>query len=216
MLARVILILLGATLSACSSDSYIANATSSTFDKMSPVGSRQVTREQQLVLASHYHLRVAYLAGGIRTEDTPDLNILARDALARHLKRYFPHVEVADQPQNLSQSLTTAAANSADLLLVPRVENWPDIEPIRLRECTDEDGEVKTSLGECEEKDSAQSDELVVMVGIYDVLSGQQIDAIHARSRRGVASYLYENSKNELEELNRLMLLRLAPNSGLR
>ncbi|AUM14641.1 hypothetical protein Kalk_20385 [Ketobacter alkanivorans] len=222
--ARIVLMALGIaasvamnlTLSACSSDSYIANASTNSFDKMSPVGSRQVTRQQQLALAPHYRIQVAYAENGIRSEDIDDLNLLARDALARHLKRYFSHVDVADKPQNLNQALAAAAAGQANILMYPRIENWPNIEPLRLQECTNAEGEVKTSLGECEEKDDAQTDELVVMVGIYDVLSGQQVDAIHARSRRGLASYLYEDSKNELEELNKLMLLRLAPNSGQR
>lgn len=211
---RFLILLLIAGLIACSSDSYIANSSTSTLDKMSPVGSRQISREQQMVLASHYRIQVAYAAGGIRSEDIDDLNLLARDSLARHLKRYFADVMVADSPQSLKQALTTARANSAHLLMYPRIENWPNIEPIRLRECTNEEGEVKTSLGECEQKEGAQTDELVVMVGMYDVLSGQQLDAIHGRSKRGMASYLYEDSKNELEELNKLMVLRLAPNSG--
>lgn len=213
---RILSILLGVALSACSSESYIANTSTNSLDSMSPVGSRQVTRQQQMVLANHYHIQVAYANGGLRSEDIDDLNVLARDSLARHLRRYFSHVMVADKPQSLPQALAAASANSANLLMYPRIENWPNIEPLRLRECTNEEGEVKTSLGECEEKQDAQTDELVMMVGIYDVLSGQQLDAIHASSRRGVASYLFENSKKELEELTELMLLRLAPNAGQR
>ena len=200
-------------ISACSSDSYIANSSTSTLDSMSPVGSRQVSRQQQLVLASEYHILVGYADDGLRSEEIKDLNLLARDALARHLRRYFSHVQTSPKPQTLKQALQLASERSAHLLLFPRIENWPNIEPIRLRECKDENGEVITSLGECEQKEDAQSDELVVVVAIYDVLSGKHLDSIHARSRRGVAAYLYEDSEQELEVLNDLMVRRLAPNS---
>ncbi|MEC8809909.1 MAG: DUF4823 domain-containing protein [Pseudomonadota bacterium] len=213
MLFKYLLAVLLLGVSACSSNSYIANTSTDALDSLSPVGSRQVSREQQLVLASHYHIEVGYAADGLRSEDITDLNRLARDALARHLRRYFAHVEVATTPQTLQQALRTAASHSAQLLLFPRIENWPNIEPIRLRECQDEEGNVMTSLGQCEEKDEAQSDELVVVVGIYDVLSGKHLDSVHARSRRGVAAYLYEDSEQELEVLNQLMVQRLAPNA---
>lgn len=200
----------------CSSDSHIANSSTNTLKKLSPVGSRQVTRDQQMAISSHYRIRVAYAAGGLRSDDIDDLNLLARDALARHMKRYFAHITVADKAASLEQSLNLAASSGDQLMMYARIENWPNIEPIRIRECTTEEGDVKTSLGECEDKGQAQSDELVVMVAIYDVLSRQQVDSIYASSRRGVASYLYEDSVRELEELNQLILLRLAPNSGLR
>lgn len=201
-------------LTGCSSDSYLAHSSTSTFDSLSPVGSRQVSREQQLVLASHYHIQIAYAANGRSTKTIADLNLTARDSLARHLQRYFSSVQVADKPQSLAQALQQAKAQQAQLLLYPRIESWPNIEPIRVQECEDEDGNKKTSLGQCEAAEESGSDELVVNVGIYDVLSGKHLDSIHARSQRGMASYLFENSEQELDELSRMIVMRLSANSS--
>ncbi|MBA56217.1 MAG: hypothetical protein CMK89_17335 [Pseudomonadales bacterium] len=201
-------------LGGCSSDSYLAQSSTSTFDNLSPVGSRQVTREQQLVLASHYNIQIAYAADGRSTEFIKDLNLSARDSLARHMKRYFSHVRVDEEAQSLAQALQHAKTQRAQLLMYPRVENWPNIEPIRVQECKDKDGNKKTSVGQCEPTKESDSDELVVNVGIYDVLSGMHLDSIHARSRRGMASYLFENSDQELDELSRMIVMRLTSNSN--
>ena len=197
----------------CSSDSYIANTSTSTFDNLSPVGSRQVTREQQLVLASHYNIQIAYARDGRSTESNKDLNLSVRDSLARHMKRYFSHVQVEEEAKSLDQALQHARSQRAQLLMYPRVESWPNIEPIRVQECEDQEGNKKTSLGQCEQTQESDSDELVINVGIYDVLSGKHLDSIHARSRRGVASYIYENSDRELDELSRMIVMRLTSNS---
>ena len=172
-----------------------------------------MSREQQLVLASHYRIQVAYASDGRSTDTIQDLNLNARDSLARHLKRYFSYVQIAAAPQTLEQALAVAKTQGAQLLMYPRIENWPNIAPIRVQECADKDGNTKTGIGPCESRNESDSDELVVNVGIYDVVSGQHVDSIHARSQRGVASYVYENSEQELDELNRMIVMRLSSKS---
>lgn len=217
MLARYLILGLSVVMlmgvSACSSDSYLAHSSTSTFDNLSPVGSRQVTREQQLVLASHYNIQIAYAKDGRSTESNKDLNLSVRDSLARHMKRYFSHVQVEEEAKSLDQALQNARSQRAQLLMYPRVESWPNIDPIRVQECEDQEGNTKTSLGQCEQTEESDTDELVINVGIYDVLSGKHLDSIHARSRRGVASYLYENSDQELDELSRMIVMRLTSNA---
>lgn len=202
-------------LGACSSESYIAHNSSESFDNLSPISSRQVQREQQLVLSPHYHIEVAFASGGMASEDVPDLNRLARDSLARQLRRYFSHVTISTEPDTLQRSLANASSE-AQVLIFPRIESWPNIKPIRIQECETQAGEKKTSLGECEADDQEDSDEIVVTIGLYDVLTGKHLDAIHARSRRGVASYLFGQNEEELDELNLMVVQRLTSHAGFR
>ncbi|MEE2732701.1 MAG: DUF4823 domain-containing protein [Pseudomonadota bacterium] len=214
LLVRFLLVGLCVMQGACSSETYLANSSTSTFDRYSPVGSRQVSRDQQLVLASHYHIQIGYAAEGRSSKEVADLNLSARDSLARYLKRYFSHVQVANEPQSLPLALQNARSAGAQLLLYPRIENWPNIEPIRVQECEDADGNRKTSLGACEQTSESQSAELVLSVGIYDVLSGQHLDSIQARSERGMAAYFYKNNQQELDELSQMIVMRLNASGG--
>ena len=56
--------------------------------ELSPVGSRVVVRQTQQALARHYRLNVAYVSGGLETENHKDLNLVATQTLAQHLQSF--------------------------------------------------------------------------------------------------------------------------------
>ena len=180
--------------------------------ELSPVGSRVVVRQTQQALARHYRLNVAYVSGGLETENHKDLNLVATQTLAQHLKQYYVHVNVASGQQSLQAALKQAAQQGDQLLFFPRIERWPNIKPIRVHQCEDERGGITPSLKECDHDDSQKtSDDLVLTIAIFDVVGQMQVDSITARSSLGVKSYLYEDSLNELDVLNEMVIQRLAP-----
>ncbi len=228
-LSGLILGLLFMGVSSCSSDSYLAKTSSNKMGELSPIGSRQVVRQRQLVLGNHYRISVALASGGLSTEDKKQLNEVAQATLSFYLKLYFPHVNVIEQAGDLQHALQAAAMAGDQLLMIPRIESWPNIKPLRIHECKDEQGNILTRLRPCDSGSNSDSnsephgkseaevtDSLVLTVGVFDVVAGQQVDSITARSRLGVKSYIYEDNFNELRQLNEMIVNRLSAHANLR
>ncbi len=203
-------------LTGCSSNSYLARSSTNAMGELSPMGSRQVVRQRQQALASHYRISVGQATAGLHANDNQDLNKIASETLSEHLKHYFVHVNEINKPMGLSAALQKAAEHGDQLLMYPRVERWPNIKPLRVRECEDEQGQKTTSLRDCGHDDSVEeSDELVLTIAVFDVVGGMQVDSITARSSMGVKSYLFEDSLNELQVLNEMVVNRLSAQANL-
>lgn len=200
----------------CVSRSPAANTATSALGDWSPVGSQRITRQNQFVWASHYQLFVGQVPDGLRAGDQDDLNQTVSIELARYLRRYFADVQRAPSPQNLGAALDAAAEAGADILLMPRVESWPTIDPVRVHQCKDAKGEEELKLAPCETTEESKQGELALSVAVYDVRARHQIDAVSAHGQRGVAAYLYEKSLEELQELCNAIASQMAPHGGAR
>ncbi len=199
----------------CVSRSPAANTATGMLGDWSPVGSQRITRQNQFVFGSHYQLYVGQVPAGLQTDEREDLNRTVSIELARYLRRYFADVERADAAESLGEALDNAASAGADILLMPRMESWPTIDPVRVHQCKDAKGKEELKLSPCNSDDdeSAQG-ELAFSVAVYDVRARHQVDAVSAHGQRGAAAYLYERTLEELQELCNAIAAQMAPHGG--
>lgn len=212
MLARVVSLtglLLFLSLQGCSSRSGLANSATDSMGDWSPVGSQQVTRHKQFTLASHYHLAVAAVTDAEDVASPNPLHERFASQLARQLRRYFIQVDSVSSAESQMQMLASARTGNSDILLLVRVQSWPDIDPVRLRECENNAGEKELSFQPCDAVEKDSQGEMALTVMLYDVRAGALIDSVFAHSRRGVASFVYEDSNAELEQLCKLIVGQL-------
>ena len=194
----------------CSSQSGLANSATHSMGDWSPVGSQEITRTRQFTLASHYHLATAGLVVAGESETESQLHTAFSQQLARELRRYFLQVNVHDNVPSVQDALTSAGQDQADILLVLHVQRWPDIDPVRVQECENADGQKALSLKPCDSTKEDTQGEMALMVAIYDVRAGIQIDTLFARSQRGIASFVYDDTKAELQHLCKLIAGQLS------
>lgn len=194
----------------CSSQTGLANSATDTMGDWSPVGSRQVVRHKHYTLAAHYRLQVSTISSGTEGDSQKQLDAEFADQFARQLRRYYLHVESGVGADSLQAALATARAGNADILLQSSVQRWPDIEPVRVQECEKENGQKSLSLKSCDSEEKPEQGEMALVVAIYDVRAGLLVDSVYAHSRRGIASFVYENSQTELETLCKLIVGQLA------
>ena len=202
----VIIVVVG--LAGCVSRSTTANSATRMLGEWSPVGSQHITRQRQFVLPSHYRLYVGRLEGGLSSRDFPDLNQTSSTELARYLRRYFVEVEMAGSSQSLAAALKGAAAADADVLLLPRLESWPSIEPIGKSSCEQESKQTGAAAACAESAD--EHGELALSVAIYDVRARHQIDIVSAHGQRGAAAFLTEKKLEDLQSLCSAIAAQLA------
>ena len=206
-------VLFACVLGGCASQSQLAASATSTMGNWSPVGSRQITRQKPYTLSDHYRLYLAWLPGQGPDSKSTDLNGQFSLQLSRYLQRYFLSVQQAPAPTNLATALDQAAAAGAEILMLARVESWPDIDPVRLQECKAEDGRKKLSFESCDQQGGSNGT-MALSVALYDVQLRQPVDVISAVSQRGMASYLYDNADAELQQLCQLIAGQLTPRSA--
>ena len=208
----LILVCVLAILQACSSSSQVAINSTELLGNYSPVGSREVRRKQQMTIAGSYRIHIGYASGGESGLEASDLNKLECDSLARQFARYFAHVSKSEDPLSLSRTLDQAYQNNAQLMIYPKIAAWPNDDLNGETSCTQSTSDSVSETPPCATNPDPKSGEIVVMIGIYDVLSGTQLDAITARSQQGAASYIYKDNLKELDLLNQLIVSKLAPN----
>ena len=196
-------------LTGCVSRSPMANSATDVMGDWSPVGSQQVTRQRQFVLSNQYRLYVGRSDDSLSSREHPDLNQTVSVELARYLRRYFVEVDLAQQSQNLTTALKAAAAADADILLLPRIESWPNIDPIGTNHCPETnkaDAQAETKTANCPENNESKNaegkrGEMALSVAIYDVRGRNQIDVVSAQGRRGATAYMMEKKQEDLESL---------------
>lgn len=222
----------------CSAQGSLAPFGHSAQHAVSPLASRQVVREAQWVLARHYRIAVGFASPEPAAVAGLPANLRARDALTQHLRRYFSRVSVDPLPQSLDAALATAAAANAQLLLFPRVVSWPASAAAAACEPASVPGSAPVAADshaenlaenpaenptETPAKTPAQAGggaipagcvaapagELALLVSVYDVGSGQQLDAIYAHARLGIESRWRDTSAEELDALSGLLVSRI-------
>lgn len=198
------------TTQGCSFHSDLASASTDSLGDWSPVGSRQVSRHTRFALATHYRLAVVALA----TQREAAMDALDNgfsQALLQQLQRHYLVVEELTAVPSVDVALSSARDRGADILLVAKVQRWPDIDPVRLHECAQAGGETRLAITPCDKKDKQTQGEMALAVALYDVRDGRPVDAISARSRRGVSAFVYENATAELEQLCKMIVGQLSP-----
>lgn len=194
----------------CSFNSKLASASTDSMGEWSPVGSRQVSRHTRFTLATHYRLAVITLATN-REAAVDSLDSGFSQELLRQLQRHYLVVEELAPVASVDSALSSARALDADILLVAKVQRWPDIAPVRLHECEQAGGGTQMGVTPCDKKNKPTQGEMALAVALYDVRDGRAVDAISARSRRGMSAFVYENAATELEQLCKMIVGQLSP-----
>lgn len=194
----------------CSFNSELASASTDSMGDWSPVGSRQVSRHTRFTLATHYRLAVISLATN-REAAVDSLDSGFSQELVRQLQRHYLVVEELAPVASVEGALSSARNSGADILLVAKVQRWPDIDPLRLHECEQAGGETQMGVTPCDKKNKHTQGEMALTVALYDVRDGRPVDAISARSRRGMSAFVYENAATELEHLCKMIAGQLSP-----
>ena len=206
----------------CTSQTQLANASTDTFGNWSPVGSEKVTRQRSFTLASQYPIYIAWSDAGPNQDKATALNARFSGALTIAMQRYFLSVQQGAEARTLQAALDDSATAGADILMLVRVDNWPDINPVRVQSCPSDSGRSRLSLQPCTENDKTGKDEkagsgvMALSVSLYDVRGRKPIDAISAVSQRGMASYVYKDVEGELAQLCALIAGQLTARSAPR
>ena len=203
---KAFLLALLMTLQGCSFNSEMASASTDSMGDWSPVGSRQVSRHTRFTLASQYRLAVATLA----TDPAGSQDTAFSQELIEQLRQHYLSVEEVVSVASLDAALSSARHMGADILLVTKVQRWPDIDPVRLHECQQEGGSSEYSVSPCGQAEKDSQGEMALAVALYDVREGRAVDAISARSRRGMAAFVYEDAVAELEQLCKMIVGQLS------
>lgn len=206
-----ILVLSALPISSCVSRSPVAQSATAVLGDWSPVGSQQISRQNRLALAGDARLYVGQGPNALRNQQKDAVNPLLSDALARQLNRYFSAVVRAPGPQNAGAALRAAAAAGADFLLLPRVESWPNIDPLSVHECADAKGESRWRLSPCEAADVPKDGELAFQVAVFDVRTHRQVDTLFAQGRRGASAYFSDRVEEDLQSLCHGIAAQLSP-----
>lgn len=194
----------------CSFNSELASASTDSMGDWSPVGSRQVSRHTRFTLATQYRLAVATLTTN-RESAMDSLDSGFSQALVHQLQRHYLVVDELAPVASMDAALSSARNSGADILLVAKVQRWPDIDPVRLHECAQAGGETQIGITPCDKKDKHTQGEMALKVALYDVRDGRSVDAISARSRRGMSAFVYEDAVAELEQLCKMIVGQLSP-----
>ena len=222
ILATVFLLVAAALNGGCTSQTQFANVSTDALGNWSPVGSEKVTRQRSFTLASQYPIYIAWTDAGVNQDKAMALNARFSSALTRAMQRYFLSVQQAVGAKTLQAALNDSAAAGADILMLVRVDNWPDIKPIRVQSCPTDSGRASLSLQPCAENDKTAKDEqtgsgvMTLSVSLYDVRGRKPIDVISAVSQRGMASYVYKDVEGELTQLCELIAGQLTARSAPR
>ena len=185
----------------CSSQSELANTSTSNLGEWSPLSSRQVSRQTHFTLAAQYKLVVAHIENRAGSDATHDSEF--SQALAQQLQQHRLTVTEVASFASVEAALSSARATGADILLVAQVQRWP---AQKANQCGDGDG--AGSGQSCPEEHGRR--DMALSLALYDVRDGRMVDSISARSQRGLSGRMYDNAAAELEQLCKMIASRLS------
>ena len=188
-------------LAGCQSQHPLAANSTELMGDLSPVGSFAVERRQSFVLPFDASIYIANPVNGLVTDDGVDINSRLVDIFKEGFAQNFASVFVAINKERLPVSLGAARQMNANFLVYPFVERWANIDPIRVKRC---DTSKDESCAVAREED--QSGDSRVSVAIYETVSGQLVDMISVKSKRGIAAYFYEDNDKVMQVITTSVL----------
>ncbi|MCG8668617.1 MAG: DUF4823 domain-containing protein [Pseudomonadales bacterium] len=202
---RCLLILVAMLVGACQSQHPLAQRSTQWMGDFSPVGSYEVQRRHSFILPYDASIYIANPVNAIVTDDGVDVNSMLVSKMKGGLSQHFAKVFVGLGKERFNQALNSSREMGAQFMVYGNIERWPNITPIKLESCKDNDPDCRKVTSSEE-----QSGEARIAVTIYETMSGKLVDLMTIRSQRGLASYLYEDHQQPLDDVVALMIKSLS------